>query len=67
MRVGDKHEVLGFNTGSCHPLHTPQVGGIDEVIAKADKLVKDVASRKESAAKGKVSWAGKQCSILHCA
>uniref|UniRef100_A0A7S3R8N1 ATP synthase subunit beta n=2 Tax=Eukaryota TaxID=2759 RepID=A0A7S3R8N1_DUNTE len=31
------------------------VGGIDEVIAKADKLVKDVASRKESAAKGKDS------------
>lgn len=30
------------------------MGDIDEVIAKAKKLVDDVASRKESAAKGKV-------------
>lgn len=41
----------------CNVLCDLQVGDINEVIGKADKLAKEVAARKDDAAKGKVGSA----------
>ena len=43
-----------------------QVGGIDEVIQKAEKLAKDVAARKDQQDKGKVSGCWPWLATAHC-